>query len=192
MLLGFSNNQDPFTVGLIPEHGLFHYGEGGGGGGGGAGNLGGGAVKLSASNKLLVSGQIVTKGKTTSAGNGGSGSWSTPAGGGSAASTASSSGGSYGSQTSGCGCCQRGGSGGTGGAGAGGGVSLVCGGPFGVTVTGSIDTRGGGGNTSNFGSLKVFAVKGQVNLAGTINAGWNGAYGTPYNPQNKNWVHPVC
>uniref|UniRef100_A0A6H1ZVG0 Uncharacterized protein n=1 Tax=viral metagenome TaxID=1070528 RepID=A0A6H1ZVG0_9ZZZZ len=84
------------------------------------------------------------------------------------------------------------GAGGAGGPGAGGGVLLKCNGAWPVIISGTIDTRGGGDSETNFGSLKIFGVKGLITLDGvTINAGWNDAFGTPYNPENQIYVNPV-
>jgi hypothetical protein len=59
-------------------------------------------------------------------------------------------------------------------------------------VSGTLDTRGGGGSTSNFGSIKIFGVDGQVDVSGaSFNGGWNSVYGSPYNPENQQYVHPV-
>ncbi|MBS3097397.1 hypothetical protein J4209_01230 [Candidatus Woesearchaeota archaeon] len=137
---------------------------GGGGGGGGAGNYGGGYVKLYATNNLVVSGIIYTKGISSSTGSGSNGGcgcqdWNCPSGsngpggsGGPASSSSSSLGGSGGN----AGACNGPGSGsagGSGGAGAGGGVLLKA---YDVTVSGTIDTRGGGNNQANGGTLKIF------------------------------------
>jgi hypothetical protein len=174
------------------------YDGGGGGGGGGAGNPGGAGVKLVAANSLINDGDILTKGYASAKGNGGngangSGSKGGNGGGGGAASlSGSSTYGTYGNGGDDCGST-RGQRGGVGGAGAGGGVCLICNGPFGIQFESGavIDTRGGGDNTSNFGSIKSFDVKDASNLEGSFLGGWNGVYGTPYQESNKNWVH-VC
>jgi hypothetical protein len=154
--------------------------------GGGAGGRGGGAIKLVAANSLTLSGTLLTYGLTL----GGNGTSATEAihgkPGGSAATAGSCAGGerilNYGYYT---------GRGGAGSSGAGGGICLVCNGPFGIDISGAMDTRGGENNTTNFGSIKIFQVKNTGSITGNVYGGWNDVYGTPYNPENKTWVH-VC
>ncbi|MCB2190362.1 MAG: hypothetical protein KQI62_02280 [Deltaproteobacteria bacterium] len=75
--------------------------------------------------------------------------------------------------------------------GAGGGICLICQGPWPLTITGEIDTRGGGDNETNFGSCKLFGVK--VNTTGaTLNTGHNDVFGVPLVVENQMWAHPVC
>lgn len=142
--------------------------EGGGGGGGGAGGgYGGGYIKLYAVNAFTLSGSISTTGQIGSNGSNGKGTgqdaaikcpgydWYRGGDGGSGGSNAvgSGSGGSGGAGTGGAG---SGGSGGTGGAGAAGGVLLYNNVENGITISGSFDALGGGSDTANGGTVKVF------------------------------------
>ncbi|MCF7846207.1 MAG: hypothetical protein K9L85_03125 [Candidatus Peribacteraceae bacterium] len=157
----------------------------GSGGGGGAGARGGGYVKLIASGELSVSGSVATAGNSN-AGNGGSASTlacgslcrdcNHPGGsGGNPYASGSRSGGApvyadypWAWRNGSYGCantlksgsewvagrsCTSGGYGGSGGTGAGGGVLLK---GSTVSVSGTIDARGGSG-TTNGGTLKVFS-----------------------------------
>ncbi|RME48007.1 MAG: hypothetical protein D6795_13390 [Deltaproteobacteria bacterium] len=114
-----------------------------GGGGGGAGNPGGGAVELIAEETITVKGEILTRGciSTTGDGHGGNDPFSeeSPPGRGGSANEVGLSRGRSG--------------GGLGGPGAGGGILLLA--PF-VEITGTLDTRGGGGYTQNGGTVKIF------------------------------------
>lgn len=157
---------------------------GGGGGGGGAGNLGAGYIKLKALYSLNITGSILSKGMASTAGNGTAGSNGSganniggPGGGGGVAASAGSSHGASGGTGD-----HTGGSGGNGGAGAGGGVLLKSQGPFGILVTGTIDTRGGGSDAANAGSLKTFCLSGRLNVSGaTLYTNYNdGGSGTYY------------
>ncbi len=154
------------------------YSSVGGSGGGGAGNPGGGYVVLEASVEIVVAGRITTAGKAWSRGdgsggtNGAFGSYTcdlegSGGNGGSAAATGGSAGGSaaLGFFQAGYNACidrqcenggshgVTGGAGGAGGAGAGGGVLLKA--PS-VVLSGTVDARGGGGSTTNGGTVKVF------------------------------------
>ena len=176
------------------------YCGGGGGGAGGAGSRGGGAVSLIAKNGLHLSGSIYAAGSAYS-GNGSAGVTPTgwPGGAGGQGGHATQSGGRI-SGTGGAGntaCVNDGRSGGTGkygGTGAGGGVLLRCDGPWGVTVSGSIATTGGSGTAAaNFGSTKIFGVKGRISITGAnFQTGWNNSYGSPLQAENKMWIHPCC
>jgi hypothetical protein len=123
-------------------------------GGSGGGNAhGGGAVILISSNSLKISGSITTKGIDSTPGAGGS------------------------SDT-----CGTGQSGSASGKGAGGGILLRCSGTGGIKVTGTIDTRGGNNDTTNYGSLKLFGLPGRIDTTGAnIYAGHDGSggYGWP-------------
>ncbi|MFH0833811.1 MAG: hypothetical protein V2A63_00265 [Patescibacteria group bacterium] len=131
------------------------------GGGGGAGNRGGGLVKLITQGSLSLSGSINTKGLTSLTGNGGVGAYDGNASpnrggtGGDATVAGTSQPGAGGTRK----YCRAGyvtysGIGGLGGAGSGGGVLLK--GRV-VSVSGTVDTRGGGNVTTNGGTLKVFS-----------------------------------
>ncbi len=127
-----------------------------GGGGGGAGNRGGGYIKLLSENYIIVRGAIFAKGCANLAGNGSAGQTAGFPGSGGSGGVASvvgqSNGGSGGAsvvnQSWGAGY------GGHGGSGAGGGVLLN--GMYIDLASGIIDTLGGGGNTTNGGTLKIF------------------------------------
>lgn len=115
---------------------------------------GGGAVVLSASNYLSVSGTVSAKGVgTVAGGNGESDS------------------------------CGYGNPGYASGRGAGGGIFLKCSGTGGVDVSGTLDTRGGGNNTTIYGTTKIFALPGRISIGSatkyTGHAG-SGGYGIPY------------
>ena len=138
-----------------------------GGGGGGAGNRGGGWIALYATNSIIVQGSILTMGKAASAGNGGPGtnaSQGQPGGIGSAAEAGQSSGGAGGPSVQGQ--CWPGGNGATGGAGAGGGVLLNA--AYVNTMSGLVNTLGGGNSATNGGTLKIFSSDHQ---AGTYSTG---------------------
>ena len=115
---------------------------------------GGGAVSLIAANYMSVSGTISAKGLGTVSGGSG--------------------------ESDSCGYGQEGYSSGRG---AGGGILLKCTGTGGVTVTGTLDTRGGGNNTTIYGTTKVFALPGRISIGSatkyTGHAG-SGGYGSPY------------
>jgi hypothetical protein len=149
-----------------------------------------------AKDSMIVSGSIVTKGvglereyglngqnaSLTRGGNGGRGGRGTHAGDS-----------NYGTGGSGANCLSgayNGGRGGKGAAGAGGGICLICKGPYGVNVTGSLDSRGGVSRT-NFGSSKIFGVHGRIRTSGTLATGWNDNYGSPLVQHNEFWVHPI-
>lgn len=138
---------------------------GGGGGGGGAGNRGGGWIKLYATNAITISGAVYAKGKDNSAGNGATGGNGVPyvggsgGNGGGAASSGGSNGGAGGSSQGGV---LHGGSGGEGGYGAGGGILIKCSNNFegAIDIDGTIDNRGGGNDTGNGGTIKIFHPEG--------------------------------
>ncbi len=134
------------------------------GGGGGAGGRGGGSIVLEAAGTLSVGGRILARGDT-SGGDGAAGSdfsgcerYQDPGGG------QGGGAGSQGTSAPGSGACQRfsscgggtsdtcGGAGGAGGGGAGGGVLLR---GRTISVSGTIDLRGGRDSMSNAGTLKV-------------------------------------
>lgn len=170
---------------------------GGSGGGGGAGAFGGGYVRIEATEFIFVDGQINTTG-SSSAGNGTAGGTASCrynirsyGAGGSNTASGSRAGGTYGygcypGQTSGDGTKtgNRGGPGGTGGVGAGGGICLACSGAFGIRVSGTIDTRGGGNNTTNYGSLKLFGRYNCTGWTGYMGHAGSGGYGTAYRGPN--------
>jgi hypothetical protein len=172
------------------------YHGGGGGGGGGAGNPGGGSIKLVASQSLVITGTLNASGTANSTGNAANGAaageWCGGNGGygGSTTNSTGSSLAGLGGAHSGC-ESSDGGRGGISGIGAGGGIALICTGPFGIKMTGTCITQGGGGSTQNFGSIKIFDVKNQGLITGPINGGWNNVYGTPLHVENKIWTH-VC
>ena len=172
------------------------YCGGGGAGGGGAGAPGGGSIRLLAKDSMIISGKVVTKGAglvkehgltgrnatTSRGGNGGRGGRGAYAGDS-----------NYGLGGTGANCLSgayNGGRGGTGAAGAGGGICLICKGPYGVNVTGSLDSRGGV-SRANFGSSKLFGVHGRISTSGTLATGWNDNYGSPLVQYNEVWVHPI-
>lgn len=143
------------------------YYKGGGGGGGGAGNPGGGWIKLYAHYSINISGNIQAKGLDNSAGNGadgieGSKNYHINGGRGGNGGNAASAGGSNG----GAGKSNPeaelgmpgslGQSGGEGGHGAGGGVLLKCAIDSAISITGTIDNRGGGNSPDNGGTVKIF------------------------------------
>ncbi|MFH0776478.1 MAG: hypothetical protein V1936_02595 [Patescibacteria group bacterium] len=157
------------------------------GGGGGAGNPGGGYVKLIAAKTLNISGSILATGKISSSGNGGVGSGGGCGGivgtGGSGGLSSAAGTSVYGSGGSSGVWCNRGNvgggtcndaygstsygaAGGSGAAGAGGGVLLKAGGA--ISVSGTIDNRGGGNVTTNAGTLKIFYCK-DPNYSGVKN-----------------------
>jgi hypothetical protein len=199
----FGHAFDPLCPGPIPRRGCFGYSGGGGAGAGAAGNKGGGCARFIAKTGIEITGKISTRGLAGLTGNGGNGYncgqlgyRGGPGGTGADAGVSGSSvGGSAGIST--CDCRNNGdspgGVGGDGGPGAGGGVVLICEGPMGIKISGTIDTRGGGPNGNlNFGSIKLFGVKGTIDVSSaTILGGWNDQYGTPLIQENKNWVH-VC
>jgi len=168
------------------------YSSVGGSGGGGAGNPGGGYIALVATVEVIVQGTINTSGRKTSTGNGASGTDGRYGGytcdlegsggnGGSAAASGASAGGTgvagffqavYND------CINRncgdsdppwsvnGGTGGAGGVGAGGGVLIKA--PS-ITLSGSINARGGS-STANGGTVKIF-YKGTAPSTSGITAG---------------------
>lgn len=167
------------------------YSSVGGSGGGGAGNAGGGAIILSATESIVVAGTLKADGLAAAAGNGGNGtdgkyqtihcdlSGSGGAGGAAGGSGASSGGkGEWGYFTAGWDDCVerqcenngskslQGASGGAGGAGSGGGILLQ---GATITVSGTIQTLGGGG-TTNGGTVKLLYTTGPK-PTGTIMAG---------------------
>ena len=150
---------------------------GSGGGGGGAGNPGGGYVKLHAHDSLVITGSVLAKGLSASEGNGvagvaASGITLGNGGDGGAANTSGNSAGGIGA--TGYGGTNSGGSGGLGGPGSGGGVLLKCYSSFGIIVSGTIDTRGGGSDMVNAGSLKCFYQSGRINFTGaTLHTNYN-------------------
>lgn len=156
------------------------FSSGGAGAGGGAGNRGGGMVKLIAVKSIVINGSINTAGEASHSGNGSKGTDGVCGGhvngtaggmGGSSlcANNCASSGGAAGNKTSSScvklntswGKCQNvtpndtknGGAGGSGAAGAGGGILLRS---AAIDINGTIDARGGGGNSENGGTLKIF------------------------------------
>lgn len=176
------------------------YCGGGGGGGGGGGAAGGGAISLVARNSILIQGVIAANGdayagdavagQTSTAWQGGAGGR-----GGISYHAGTRNYGAWGEGNESClnpGC--RAGRGTRGGLGAGGGVLLKCDGPFGITVTGTINTAGGGGTSAtNFGSTKFFGVRGRIGLSGAnLLTGWNDSYGNPLQTENQMWIHPCC
>ena len=171
------------------------YAGGGGGGAGGAGNPGGGAIKLVAENLLLVSGTVCTQGGSYLSEDGSAGQEGDPTGnncggwggdGGDAATDEDSAGGAGGPKGNACSASSNGGAGGAGGNGAGGGICLVSNGPLGIKLNGTLDSRGGGNDTNNPGSIKLIAIKDRVDdSGGTIYGGWNDVYGVPFKPETK-------
>jgi len=140
---------------------------GGTGGGGGAGGSGGGIIKLYASNNIQVLGSLKSKG--TLAGNGRDGNfpsscgrWDNPTGGsgGSASSQGTSSGGNgkkgVSCHSNGGASNTQGGNGGAGGSGAGGGILIKS--PS-ISISGTIDNRGGNDLTTNGGTVKFFCTQ---------------------------------
>jgi len=126
---------------------------GGGGGGGGSGNRGGGWIKLYSSNQIVINGTVNATGMAGKTGDGGTGAGDSPNGGeggsgGSAASSGSSDGGDGGTSDG------YGGHGGIGGAGAGGGILLNA--PSINASGGTFENRGGGGNSTIGGTIKIF------------------------------------
>jgi len=177
----------------------FDYDEAAGAGAGGpAGGFGGGAIKIIALESFTLPGRLEAKGTldggdgdpgdpgaaTAGYGHGGDG------GDGGDADTPGDSlgalGGAAGGPTVG-----KGGDSPDAGPGAGGGICLVCLGPWPLTITGEIDTRGGGDNEVNFGSCKISAVRVDTTSA-TFNTGHNDVFGVPLIQTNQMWAHPVC
>ena len=175
------------------------YSGGGGGGAGGGGSRGGGYLKITAKNLIELSGNLYTYGGTGTGGDGtagGTGGYygncgGTGGTGGAAAINANSSGGAGGAKDPVCAKSSIGGAGGAGGNGAGGGICLISHGPLGIKFSGTLDTRGGGGDMVNCGSPKLIGVKGQIDISSaTILGGWNDS-SAPYIGETKNWMH-VC
>lgn len=175
---------------------------GAGGGGGASGGRGGGAVKLVATHSLVITGNILTRGGLGLSGLPGNprvdSRTGRPGGAGAVVTSTSGSGaGGTAAQGAPAGCGNNSstyysGAGGDSGPGAGGGVLIKCTGPWPMRVTGTIDTRGGEENNTNFGSLKIFGVEGKVDIAGaTLHAGWNDVYGTPYVSESQHFLHPM-
>lgn len=122
------------------------------GGSGGLGASGGASIKLVASSYIQIAGTVDSKGDN--ANGGGSGENDT---------------------------CGTGAGGYASGAGAGGGTLLKCSGTYGIKVTGTVDTRGGNSSTVNYGSCKMFGVKGRIATTGaTLYTGHNGSGGFGY------------
>ena len=198
-MIGFGTI-DPLVGKVLPRFVLGWYSGGGGPGGGGAGSRGGGALILEASSGIFASGVITMKGGAGTGGDGGPGQRGGDRGncggyggsGGVAAIRQSSAGGVGGARDPVCSRSSAGGPGGAGGNGAGGGVCLICNGPFGIQVSGTIDTRGGGDDQENCGSIKLVGVKGRIDISSaTILGGWNDVFGTPLKLENRNCIH-VC
>jgi len=218
---GAASNGDSTTTEAVARGSGAGGGGGGGGSGGGSGNCngcggasggagasggrGGAYVKLSASESLIVSGSILTKGGLGRVGTIGTARVDSldgrPAITGSAPYSDTTDGTGLGGSgalgaPNGCGVAVDhdlySAAGGAGGDGSGGGVLLISTGPWPLAITGTIDARGGGNNEVNFGSAKIFGVNGQVSTgSATFYAGWDDSYGSPYNPQTKNYIHPV-
>lgn len=142
-------------------------GAGGSGGTGGSGGNGGAVIRLFATSTLSISGTISNDGvlgTSGAAGTSGSSSGGTGTGGGGGAGGSAGIDGSSGTN-GGCTSLQcrggggggggGGGTGGAGGMGAGGGIVLKSPRLNGVTVTGSVYSRGGGSSTTNGGSCKI-------------------------------------
>lgn len=161
-------------------------GAGGNGATGAGGGAGGGSISLHSTGLLRVTGTVRADGATGSAtssgvaGSAGTASGGTGTGGGAGtggpAGTSGNNGTNGGCQTLGA-CRGGGGAGGggggasgTGGSGAGGGILLKSTQSGGVTVSGSVLSRGGGSATSNGGSCKIFYRGAAPSTAG-VNCG---------------------
>ncbi|MBA7627716.1 hypothetical protein ES703_35183 [subsurface metagenome] len=136
-------------------------GTGGGGGGGGAGNRGGAWIKLYATSSIVISGNIQAKGLDNSAGNGANGgngdnNYSGAGGNGGAGAASGGSDGGKGGKCSQPVPSTKGGPGGEGSYGAGGGVLLKCAVDSAISITGTIDNRGGGDSPDDGGTVKIF------------------------------------
>jgi len=174
---------------------------GGGAPGGASGGRGGGLVAIYATNSMRVPGNIFTKGGLGLNGTAGNGWYDSRHGRPGAAGANRTDGQSTGlggaavmgaNPSCGYGSTRYTGRGGDSGPGAGGGTLLCCTGPYGIVVDGVIDTRGGGDDVVNFGSLKVFGPRGRVTITGSIYAGHNSVYGAPLNSQTEVFQHVCC
>ena len=164
-------------------------GAGGTGAAGTTGGIGGGSIRLFATSTLAVSGTIRADGtvasSASSGGTGTTGATSAAAGlsggggggSGGAAQTAGTTGTAGGCtlvvivcRGGGGGGGGGGGNGGIGGAGAGGGIVLKSQLTNGVTITGSVLSRGGGAVTTNGGTCKIF-YKGSTPSTGGVSCG---------------------
>jgi hypothetical protein len=158
---------------------------GGGGGGGGAGGRGGGYIKLYASTKINITGNVLTIGSKADDGNAGnSGACGTPGTGGSGGNNNASGyglGGVQGIAGSPGGSCPGtgadGGQGADGRGGAGGGLLIKCTSANCISITGNLFLNGTTTNQStNGGTLKILYY-------GLTPSGFNSAYGRLYMDQ---------